>query len=342
VGDTPGTPYALPLQELERRSEPAFANRPLAAVAQNGTHRSWLFGRAYKAAESTEADLPLAAYDTSTVDDLTLGPRLPLEFVVATGPLLTPFVDEVAQPGTDQRIFFEVSSFVPHVDVQRGGEIFFLKRVGFDSAGVWLADVASGAARAIRRSAPLFAPLFAAGARDHVAGERDYLHAAWRGEQYLTVYRCDGASASCSVARAPNGSEDRADAYEARTQDASGTWSWTRDLQAATPVISGVLTDLTVSYNRYLGRYLAVHLASPLQPTIVLETALAAEGPWTPFATVSVPGTPLGFIFHAHEQPALADRCGKRVAVSYFEPSAVEGSIFPTSGTTVVSYLELP
>lgn len=331
VADAPSTPYALQLRELARRNEPTFQHRPLLVVAQNGGHRLWIFGRTSNAAaQSAEADLPLAAYDTSSVADLTLSPGLPLDFIVGASPLLTPLATE--EPATaDQPVSYEVSSFVPQLEPQRGGEVFFLKRVNTASAGVWLADLALDAAHATRRSTALFA-----------TGQPEYVHAALRGPQFVTLYRCDPVDAACTVARAPNGSEDRADAYEVRTRDAAGTWSWTRDLQAATPVITGVLTDLTVTYNPYLRQYLAVHVASPLAPTIVLQTAPAAEGPFTPFATVNVPAPALGFVTLAHEQRVLGDRCGKRVVISYFEPTEVVASIYATRGTAVVSYVELP
>ncbi|HMI92745.1 MAG TPA: DUF4185 domain-containing protein, partial [Polyangiales bacterium] len=92
---------------------------------------------------------------------------------------------------------------------------------------------------------------------------------------------------------------------------------WVDDPVQAVPVLSGVPGGLTVSFNRYLGKYLAVYSGSA--DNVMLRSADRPEGPWATlgtFGTLPSDGTP-GYSLAAAEHVALRDPCHRIIYVSY-------------------------
>jgi len=149
-------------------------------------------------------------------------------------------------------------------------------------------------------------------------------------DTYVYVYACDpnpaapdeqagGQSADpCRLARAPLAQASDGAAYR--------YWNgadWDSSVDAARPVITGVSGRLSVSYNRYLERFVAVHTAGPTN-RVTLRWADRPEGPFHPlgqFETLPATGA-YGFTFEALEQPALRDECQRTLFVTYTLPLA--------------------
>lgn len=120
----------------------------------------------------------------------------------------------------------------------------------------------------------------------------------------------------CLLARAPVGSTNVARGYQYRTLG-----GWSNDLSSAVPVLKTAQAALSVSFNPYLRRYLAVFLVSGTNQ-IALHTAERPEGPFTQLATVVVPrgARATGELATALEHPELASKCGKHLALTYLSP----------------------
>jgi hypothetical protein len=91
---------------------------------------------------------------------------------------------------------------------------------------------------------------------------------------------------------------------------------WVADPLQASVVISG-LGGLTVSFNRYLGKFLAVHTSTP--NGIVLRWADRPEGTWHMLGRFdTLPGKGIfGTSYQAVEHPALRDACERSLYVTY-------------------------
>jgi hypothetical protein len=82
-------------------------------------------------------------------------------------------------------------------------------------------------------------------------------------------------------------------------------------------VLTGVPGGLTVSFNRYLKKFLAVH--SGLSDNVMLRSADRPEGPWRTlgsFGTLPSDGF-LGVSFGATEHVALRDACHDVIYITY-------------------------
>lgn len=89
----------------------------------------------------------------------------------------------------------------------------------------------------------------------------------------------NGRNGPASVAKvAANKLLDR-DAY--RYWDGS---KWVKDEQAAKPVMDAPMSEMSVQYDKYSGRFLMMTLSGE---DIVLRTATSPQGPWTPAQTVA-------------------------------------------------------
>lgn len=98
---------------------------------------------------------------------------------------------------------------------------------------------------------------------------------------------------------------------------ANGTW--TDNLNAATPVITDTVGELSVSWNTYLDKYLILY-ASPAHNGIVYRTAKALSGPWSD--TVMLIGGCCRY--YAPEQLSATTGRGVRYLVSDWDSYSVE------------------
>jgi len=142
-------------------------------------------------------------------------------------------------------------------------------------------------------------------------------------DNYVYLYGCpqvQNALFDCYLARAPLAQATSARAYQYRT---AGGWS--NDLSAAIVVITNARPELSVSWNPYLRRYLAVYFVW-ITNQIALQTAERPEGPFSPFGTVTVPEHEAGpnfFLTAALEHAELAGKCGKKLLLTYLNPVKV-------------------
>lgn len=99
---------------------------------------------------------------------------------------------------------------------------------------------------------------------------------------------------------------------------------WSNDVYAATTIFSGMPNEMSVSYNQYLGKYLAVH-SMGLSGHIVGRTAPTPWGPWSKSSilwTVKPPEKPIPYprlIYAGKEHPELAEDHGHVLYLTYIE-----------------------
>lgn len=136
---------------------------------------------------------------------------------------------------------------------------------GFESVGVGTARIGVDAASATRTTGLLFAP-----------PEPLYVpHIAIDG--YVYAFACDKRGFldfACKLARAPRTHAEERAAYEFFDGAA-----WTGSIAAAAYVIDKTSVAPSISYNAYLGKYLAVS-CKVVSSTVLLRTAERIEGPW--------------------------------------------------------------
>lgn len=274
----------------------------------------------------TPANYPIYSFDGSerpwTREPLALSAPFRLAEVSASGlprPLL-------ALPAEEQKM---VVGYTPASLVRRGasgGTAFLLQSRGFAyPEAVWLANVSEDGSPATRLPGPLFKkpePLFS--------------FAAYRGSEYLSVYACGDSDFKCQVARAPIAKIDQHDAYEVWTGSA-----WSRDLTKGATVIEGPWLDFSVSYNAYLGKYVALY-SKWLVDFVVIKTAPAPEGPWQEAATLPMPKPPVWSASYAREQPSLTaeSRCSRRLFITHWAPAQLVNE-YPAGGDMVLSAIDL-
>lgn len=144
-------------------------------------------------------------------------------------------------------------------------------------------------------------------------------------EEWIYVYGVlqDAAKVQrCYLARVrPNQIENR----EQYTYLASPEPRWSPHLSRAVSIMQGMPTEMSVSFNSYLGCYLAVH-SLDLTGKIVGRTAPEPWGPWSEpvvFHTViarrekSLPYPPL--IYAGKEHPELNEAGGRIIYITYVE-----------------------
>ncbi len=184
---------------------------------------------------------------------------------------------------------------------------------GFASEGVSTARVAVDATVATRAAADLFAPpdpLFMPALVDG-------------GNVYAFACASTGfVDIGCQVGRAPVAQADVRSAY----QFWDGT-TWQPDVTRADVVIDPVGGGLSISWNPYLGRYLAVS-GAVVSSTLLLRTAPAIEGPWSDAVEISPaaggilsPTSSSDYDYLFVEHPELRSADGRSIVVSYSRPT---------------------
>lgn len=100
---------------------------------------------------------------------------------------------------------------------------------------------------------------------------------------------------------------------------------WNRSVAFAAPVLDGMPSEISISWNAHLGRYLAVHSAL-LSGEIVAKTSPTPWGPWSgptllwhakPQYKVPAPYIPL--LYAGKEHPCLAEENGRVIYLTYIE-----------------------
>ena len=124
----------------------------------------------------------------------------------------------------------------------------------------------------------------------------------------------------CHIARVPRAEITKPDAY--RYFD--GT-NWSESIDAAVPVLDGMPSEVSISWNAHLGAYLAVH-SQLISGQIVGKTSSTPWGPWSkatllwhakPQYPIPEPYIPL--IYAGKEHPCLSDQNGKVIYITYIE-----------------------
>ena len=299
------------VQELGPLRAPASVTaRDAGASALLGGRVTWLFGDTLFRTRSVDGE------NLRTCTAATADPARPLETaepVDANGAPLAclPFTaDELAynraSGRADQRVALWPGSVVP---VDGGGLVFYTKLtvnpgvLNYTLAGVGVARIAAGATTATRDAGLLFTTPEPAFDNASVLGGAVYAYGMIPGGQNVAVATAPLAQAASRGAyRFWNGS------------------AWVADVRAATALFGGVSGALTVSYNAYLRRYLAVS-SEVLSGRVLMRVADRPEGPWGAPVTAFTGQAGAGTISYAgREHPELAQDGGRRVAITYYRP----------------------
>ncbi len=147
---------------------------------------------------------------------------------------------------------------------------------------------------------------------------------------YVKLYACERNAApppmmDCFIARVLLAQMAEPSAYQAYV----GEEAWqSEDLRNATPVLFDVGGTLSVDWNEYLGKFVALYGVphekdGPLQ--VALRVAATSEGEWSAPTVVDLPETgrpPLvgSYLNYAVAHADLAQHCGQRIVISYLEP----------------------
>ncbi|MET0283919.1 MAG: DUF4185 domain-containing protein [Polyangiales bacterium] len=266
----------------------------------------WLFGPAYRPSSVL----------LQTTDSITRAPRaMPYALAEAAdaAPAPTPFLPALdvdrAQLASGEQLVHNTGNVM--LTSERDGLLFYAvgalgAGLKVRSLGTRLADVhfEGGKATATPRSALVLGPTTTPFRHGVLAEGYVYLYGCV--QNVFTAY-------DCVVARAPVAEAGVGASYQFRT-----TGGWSSDYTSATYVISGARDELSISFNPFLQRYLAVHLYG-IAAQLNLSTSRQPDGPWEPLGVIELPPPEGGQITHygGMEQPALAELCGRKLVLSY-------------------------
>lgn len=207
--------------------------------------------------------------------------------------------------------------------------VVFVQRVNPNlSYEVWVARVARNSTSAQEPLTPLF-----------TGTDGKFSIGGFRGNGYAYLFACeedmsvaersDPKHFPCRIARAKSAEIEQRDAY--RVYDPN-TKEWVADLSAGAPVIFGPGNLLSLSFNNYLGRYLAVY-SRWFSNAAVVQSAEFPWGPWREEFTISLPEPADNVALAALEQSALtpAADCATSIWISYLSPTASTNG-FPSAG----------
>jgi len=294
---------------------PGVNPRGPAVSAQLGTRVVWMFGETVRRGSSSD----VVASNSFTLSNFDR----PLELEEALPGALPPlsFVPEPPSDvalGPDDTLHYEIGSLIT---VGPTESLLFYSLSRRAAPGGELVDEALGT-RVVRvktdlstfHAEPEPGPVFPASAPSMRSGMlgRD-------GNVYLYGCRENAdTQVDCLLARAPVGSAALARAYQYRI-----VGGWSNDLGVAVPVLKNARPELSVSYNPYLRRYLAVSLGGD-DNQVVLQTAERPEGPFTPLSTVALPAQIANSAYPfraALEHPELSSKCGRHLLLTYLNPT---------------------
>ncbi len=210
----------------------------------------------------------------------------------------------------NERIALWPVSVIP--DTDQSGIIFYLRlkvkpgTLNYEFIGTGIAEIGSGKTTAIRDPGllfttpdPMFASAFIGGSDLYLYGKLD----DWTKNQ------------SFGVARVPLNMVHTRSAYKFWNGD-----DWVRDVKQSAGVLSNIPGDVSVSYNIYLRRYLAVH-SEAMSNRILMQTAEQPQGEWSdPVAAFSGRQPVDGIDYAGRQHPELASTDGRIVVISYYHP----------------------
>jgi hypothetical protein len=219
--------------------------------------------------------------------------------------------------------------------------VVFVRRlapdVGYDVSDVLVGRVARNTTSAHEPLTPLF-----------TGNEPKFSTGAFRGTGYAYLFACgedasvadknDAKHFPCKIARVEAADVERHDSY--RVYDpASG--QWLSDLSAGAPVLFGPPSLLSLSYNNYLGRFLAVY-SRWFSNDVIVQSAKQPQGPWREEFAISLPAPPSSVVAFATEQAVLtpASKCATSLIISYLWPTASTNA-YPSAGEIKLIEVEL-
>jgi hypothetical protein len=144
---------------------------------------------------------------------------------------------------------------------------------------------------------------------------------------WLYVYGCEtkGLSWPCIVARVRFEDALRREAWQFFAGDAR----WSTDWKDALPVMNAA-PMLTVHWNGYLGKYLAVY-STPLENSMSIRTADRPEGPWSASQVIFkciVPGREDAWNYSGLAHPEFAQDNGRVEYITYYrETGTLRGEL---------------
>jgi hypothetical protein len=124
------------------------------------------------------------------------------------------------------------------------------------------------------------------------------------------VYSWACVEGGCVLGRAPIAELADPSAWRVRSGD-----SWSTDLASGTQLFTGPPGSLSMSFNKFLGKFLVVH-SEAFTNRVVMRTADQPEGPWS--QPVLAFETEQPDQYAGQEQPALASECGETILITYF------------------------
>jgi hypothetical protein len=162
---------------------------------------------------------------------------------------------------------------------------------------------------------------------------------------YLYLY---GNETRANDANSPLSAVVRAPVLDAARRGSYRAWSaderdWVTDLSKRSAVLSRVPNALSVSFNQYLGGYLAVYSALSGN-AIELHLAAAPQGPFRALGRIATASSPFADLstFYAQQHHALGDGCDQRIVVSYTMPTERTVTILgPIATATETRLLEI-
>lgn len=144
-------------------------------------------------------------------------------------------------------------------------------------------------------------------------GEYIYLYGVLQGEDKVQ---------RCYLARVFKNKIDEPASYEYLCGNSP---DWSEDIKEAIPVFDGMPNEQSVSFNKYLRKYLAVH-SYDLSGKIVARTSDTPWGPWSDmtelYQVTADPSVVLPYprlIYAGKEHPELVKEAGKTIFITYIE-----------------------
>jgi hypothetical protein len=226
----------------------------------------------------------------------------------------------------------------PPSDRENATGIAFVRRIAPDfSFDVHIGRVAKNTTTVQEPLIPLF-----------TGDEPKFSTGGFRGSEYAYLFGCtedtsvadrgDARHFPCKIARVRVGQLEQRDGY--RVYDPAQD-KWLEDLSAGAPVLFGPSSLLSLSFNNYLGRYIAVY-SRWFSSEVILQSARSPWGPWRQEFSIALPAPVDGVLQAGLEQAALVapETCASTIWISYMSPTASMNG-FPTEAENKLIKAEL-